>query len=236
MKIVNTKYTFHADIPEDIKFVFISDLHGCKNEPIIALLENEKPCGVLIGGDLIHDSSICANGFDLLEYSSKHFPIFVSLGNHEFEYGGDVRAEIKKRGAILLDNSHVVFKGLNIGGFSSYKSCGLSVPDTKWLGNFANLDGFKILLCHHPEYYEKHIKDLPIDLTVSGHAHGGQWRFFGRGMYAPGQGILPKYTSGLHDGRFIVCRGLGNPHLIPKINNKPEIIILEIKKQAKKEN
>jgi hypothetical protein len=84
------------------------------------------------------------------------------------------------------------------------------------------------------EYYPKYFKDMPLDLIVSGHAHGGQWRFFGRGVYAPGQGILPKYTSGLHDGRFIVCRGLGNPHLVPRINNKPEIIEIDIKTSRKK--
>ena len=97
--------------------------------------------------------------------------------------------------------------------------------------NFSNKEGFKLLLCHHPEYYSKYIKDIDVDLTLSGHAHGGQWRILGQGIFAPGQGIFPKYTSGLIDGRLIVSRGLGNTHRIPRINNKPEIINLIITKK-----
>ena len=73
------------------------------------------------------------------------------------------------------------------------------------------------------------IKPLPIDLTLSGHAHGGQWRFFGRGVFSPGQGLFPKYTSGMYDGgRFIVGRGLGNPIIIPRIFNSPEVLVIRL--------
>ena len=42
------------------------------------------------------------------------------------------------------------------------------------------------------EYYRKlGLVDLPIQLILSGHAHGGQWRIGRRGVYAPGQGLLP---------------------------------------------
>ena len=85
-----------------------------------------------------------------------------------------------------------------------------------------------MLLCHHPEYYPKYIKDLPVDLTLSGHAHGGQWRLFGRGAYAPGQGIFPKYTAGVYENRLLVSRGLGNLYIVPKINNPPEILKIKI--------
>lgn len=51
------------------------------------------------------------------------------------------------------------------------------------------------------------------------------------GVYAPGQGIFPKYTSGMHDGRFIVSRGLSERCKIPRINNKTEIIIIKLVKE-----
>lgn len=50
---------------------------------------------------------------------------------------------------------------------------------------------------------------MPIDLVLSGHAHGGQIRLFGQGLFAPGQGILPKYTSGVHEN-MIISKGLAN--------------------------
>ena len=230
-----TKHTFYADIPEDVKFIFVSDLHECEVEPILDVISSTKPHALLIGGDLVHDASSHKNGFDFLTRVCELCPTFVSLGNHERKYGENIGNEITKRGALLLDDRSTSFKGIHIGGLSSCLS-EKEVPDTSWLGDFTKPDGFKILLSHRPEYYEKYLKELPIDLTISGHAHGGQWRFFGRGLYAPGQGILPKYTSGLYDGRFIVCRGLGNPHLVPRVNNKPEIIEIDIKAQSKKEN
>ena len=72
----------------------------------------------------------------------------------------------------------------------------------------------------------EYIKKTNIDMTISGHAHGGQWRIFGRGLYAPGQGFFPKYTSGLIEDRFIVSRGLANNALLPRFFNPRELIII----------
>ena len=98
------------------------------------------------------------------------------------------------------------------------------------------LDAVNCLFCFCPLYSiadcggnPKYIKDLPVDLTLSGHAHGGQWRFFGKGIFAPGQGIFPKYTKGVYENRLIVSSGLGNQTVVPKINNPPEILKVNIK-------
>ncbi|MBQ7306303.1 MAG: hypothetical protein IJW85_08850 [Clostridia bacterium] len=69
-----------------------------------------------------------------------------------------------------------------------------------------------------------------IDLTLSGHAHGGQVRLFGRGLFAPGQGILPRLTSGWYfDRRLLVSRGLTNSAGAPRINDPCELILLHLK-------
>ena len=59
--------------------------------------------------------------------------------------------------------------------------------DKTELEDFAGEDGYKILLCHHPEYWslrDPMLRDKRIDLVLSGHAHGGQWRICGRGLFA----------------------------------------------------
>ena len=92
----------------------------------------------------------------------------------------------------------------------------------------------KILLSHHPEYYPRYLEGRNIDLIFSGHAHGGQWRipFVLNGLYAPDQGLFPKYAGGKYekDGSvMIVSRGLARETTpVPRIFNRPEIVIVNI--------
>ncbi len=92
-------------------------------------------------------------------------------------------------------------------------------------------EGYNILLSHRPEYFDVYVSS-DIDLIFSGHAHGGQFvlPFIG-GLFAPGQGFFPEYTSGAHNTdntTLIISRGLGNSLFPLRINNPPEIIIAEL--------
>ncbi len=176
-----------------------------------------------------------------------------SLGNHEYMLCGEDLELIRSTGTVVLDNSWVDLGGLSVGGLSSayYNSYSryrsgrqdryplreklsgkarqeLLIPDTSWLADLERQKGFRLLLSHHPEYYPQYLKDRKIDLILSGHAHGGQIRLFGRGLFAPGQGVLPKYTSGVFDGKMVISRGLANnAHFIPRLFNPREIVFLE---------
>ena len=92
-------------------------------------------------------------------------------------------------------------------------------------------DGFTILLSHRPEYFNVY-QNKNIDLVLSGHAHGGQFRLpFGGGVIAPGQGLFPKYDAGAYTENgttMIVSRGIGNSIIPVRINNPPEIVIIEL--------
>lgn len=92
-----------------------------------------------------------------------------------------------------------------------------------------------ILLMHQPQLAVEYAHMEP-SLIVAGHAHGGQFRIppFG-GLYAPGQGLLPKYTSGLYtvgNSRMLVSRGLGNHSFPLRLNNKPHLPIVVFEKQG----
>ena len=106
--------------------------------------------------------------------------------------------------------------------------------DAEWLNGFEAQDGYKILLCHHPEYWairEPRLAGHPIDLVVAGHAHGGQIRIAGKGLLSPGQGVLPKYTSGVHHGEhgeMVISRGLANHVPVPRLFNPRELVVLEL--------
>lgn len=235
-----------APVRQGYRIALISDTHSQFPEGLQAALAKEKPDVIAIAGDLVDCSNTLARSQNVLEFLSfcaSMAPTFYSLGNHEGEMRGrDIRAAAKT-GAVVLDNASFRYKEMNIGGFSSeYKylraSCEgekktairkKSAPDVNWLKSYAAGSGYKVLLCHHPEYYERYIRELDIDLVLSGHAHGGQIRLFGHGLFAPGQGVLPKYTSGLYDGRLIVSRGLCNTaRPIPRLWNETELVMITV--------
>ena len=229
-RFVTTEYRVEADVPRALSLVFASDLHGCPNGPIIDATADLAPDAVLVGGDFVHNYSLWESGIEFLRLAAAVAPTFVSIGNHEQKSGIDFRRRVRESGAILLDNASAGFGGIEIGGLTSASTPeGVKTPDVRFLRRFAEKDGFKLLLCHHPEYYERYIRQLDVDLTLSGHAHGGQWRFFGRGVYSPGQGLFPRYTGGVCDGgRLIVGRGLGNAVIVPRIFNPPELIVIRL--------
>ncbi len=96
----------------------------------------------------------------------------------------------------------------------------------------ADEDDFTVLLAHEPQYLPAYA-EAGFDLAFAGHAHGGQIRLpFTDGLYAPGQGILPKLASGVHkegDMTLYISRGLGNSTFPFRVFNRPEIISVELK-------
>ena len=179
-------------------------------------------------------------------------PCYVSLGNHEWMVTEEDLQLLRETGAHPLDNAWetVTRKGaqLVLGGLSSgrvsacrrLREAGLTMeaaaakkdilehspPVLDWLDAYCAAPGYHILLCHHPEYYPRYLKARGIELILSGHAHGGQIRLFGQGLYAPGQGLFPKLTSGVTDGRLAVSRGLANCQLVPRLFNPTEIVYI----------
>ena len=230
------------------KLAVASDLHGCQQEEILATLAAEKPDMILIPGDLCDDHALRDfknTAYDFLRACAEIAPTYYSLGNHElacYHKGNpwrhpipipltdEIRAHIAETGATLLENRCVSHGEMTVCGLSSGINGKKNEPDRASLASFAQQSGFRVLLCHHPEYFVPDIQKTNIDLTVCGHAHGGQWRFFGRGVYAPGQGLFPKYTAGILEGRCVISRGLGNHTLIPRIFNTPELVIVELSK------
>ena len=238
-----------ASLEKRLRVAVAADIHNCEHGCVVKALQEEKPDLILIPGDLMRDKNLRepdAAGYEFLSACAEIAPTYYSLGNHEmacYHSGNprrrtkprplddEIRARIAKTGAVLLENDCVhTDDGLCICGLTTGINGRESRPDAKAIERFAAEDGYRILLCHHPEYFEPYIKPTDIELTVCGHAHGGQWRLFGRGIYAPGQGLLPKYTVGVIDGRCVISRGLGTHTVIPRIFNRPELVIVEIEK------
>ena len=203
----------------------VTDLHDCLHKNLVERLRAESPDIILLVGDIMESSAEIA-------------PTYYSFGNHEtvgankksaqcrLDVSPEIRERITQTGVTLLHNESVLWNGIRICGLTSGQTKKENRPNEETLAEFAAAEEFRILLCHHPEYYEPYIRKTNIELTVCGHAHGGQWRFFGRGIYAPGQGFLPKYTAGVVDDRLVISRGAGDHTVVPRICNPRELVII----------
>ncbi|MBQ9085687.1 MAG: metallophosphoesterase [Clostridia bacterium] len=236
----------------------ISDLHGGDPEPVLDVLWRDPPDYILMPGDLFErldgtPDSYHRNALRLFREAAQIAPVFYSTGNHEDggvhswspgwrikvrkrEYHEDDLRQIRDSGVTMLADEFVWKDGIAFGGLCSGLIHADRAPDVQWLEEFCRVDAPRVLLCHHPEYYEPYLKHLPIDLIVSGHAHGGQWRFFGRGVFAPGQGLFPKYTFGVHDGRFVISAGLKKAGWIPRFGNPPELVYIHFTPETQWKN
>lgn len=235
-----------------------ADLHGRDGKDALCVIERMHPDFILIPGDLSNhfctapellsftEWNAYRRGMSFLRSAAGIAPVFYSLGNHEM--GGihsgrpwaqknfpayrpideSIREEIASYGVTLLDDSYVMHEGIAIGGLTSALTYEGMRPNVGFLDRFAALDAYKLLLCHHPEYYPQYLRDRAIDLTVSGHAHGGQWSFFGQAIFAPGQGLFPNLVRGVHENRLAISRGMTNSAYLPRIGVPCEVVELRV--------
>ena len=216
-------------LQEPLKLAVAPDLHSGDWEN---MLEEILTCdALLLPGDLLdRHRRNNERAFRFLKEVPELLPVYYSVGNHEVKYRDQDawRKAVRDSRAILLEDRSVRFRGISIGGLSSTLA---PPPNMNFLKRFQKQKGFRLLMCHQPEVYRDYVQGMDFDFTVCGHAHGGQIQLFGRGLYAPCQGLFPKLTHGLHDGgRMMISRGMTNSAMprIPRIGNPCELIVLSL--------
>lgn len=233
-----------------LRFVIVSDLHnkefGKDNKDLIELVKAQNPDFIAVCGDMVvrgnPDTSVMKSVLSQLKDIA---PTYCCLGNHELDSAADIdfNAEINSTGAVLLDNQIIEFGKYNdtviIGGLSDYPFYDFSAPDYNTPEHYCwdeinkkAENKFSILLHHQPEYIAGNAADSNIDIIACGHTHGGQIQIpFIGGLVAPNQGLFPKYDKGVYEfdsTKMIVCTGLGNNAIIPRINNQVEICVIDV--------
>jgi predicted MPP superfamily phosphohydrolase len=242
--------------PEEIRIVFLSDLHDCAwgedMDGLLSAVDGQRPDLVLLGGDLFSDGPSSENTVRFLEGIAGRYPCYYVTGNHEYAGGAEAFAA---RMAVLErlhiprlsgEMAEIEVKGIRL------NLCGVDDP-AAWTGGFDSAavgwasfeeqlehvsalprnSGYTILLSHRPEKYDLYCS-YDFDLVLAGHAHGGQWAVPGllNGVYAPGQGYFPKYAGGRFekDGTvMIVGRGLTRAaRRVPRFYNPPEMVVIDL--------
>lgn len=245
-----TEYEIEARVPhsfDGFTIVQISDLHNCtigeNNTKVLDKIKEAAPDIIVMTGDIIDARNTKTDvALAFAEEALKIAPCYYVSGNHEarIDYDGDVYEDFRdaliKLGVKVLENEscdivndgeEITLVGLRDGGFDY--SCTL---DDMLNEAMSENENYKILLAHRPEYFDLY---QDVDLIFSGHAHGGQARLpFIGGLFAPGQGVLPKYDGGVYeeDERcMVVSRGIGNSLFPVRINNKPEVVAVKLKRK-----
>ena len=250
MQVRCSRYTVTSPrISRPERALVLADLHQQTRDGMLARWERLSPTLVLIPGDWLESDVKRTVGRErtlaLLRALTERYPVYYSLGNHETGARGscpplaagdiprgwsartrELCEQLEALGVHVLIDRCETHGSLCIGGLSA---AGGDCVCSALLHQMAAQDGFRLLLCHHPEYYDTYVREHGLDLTVSGHAHGGQWCLFGRGLYAPGQGLLPRYTAGFYDNEhLLVSRGLAGRFPVPRLFNPREEIVLEL--------
>lgn len=236
-----TKYErITPEVTSTYNLVMLSDVHNKPFEKLVTQVAGLHPDAILVVGDIVdRHRKTYKRALPFLKACAETAPTYFSYGNHEIKFPKLSAEDITGTGVVLLDNDFITFGDLVIGGHTPYTRF-------DWLSDFEKEEGYKILMNHHPEYFKKepdgrkNFTGNPglethegIDMILSGHAHGGQWRFFNRGVLAPGQGFMAKYVRGEY-GNMIVSTGCANTAtpLIPRFFNPREILYITIRPES----
>ena len=239
------------DAFDGFRIAQVSDLHnvemGKDNERLLALLEEAKPDAIVITGDMI--ASPRNTRVDVaLRFAERALviaPCYYVTGNHEEKTAkyADLKAGLLALGVVVLEDARATIEREGevitvLGAHDPSFNADPTLPDDEAVMD-AKLkvlvredDGYTLLLSHRPELFEVYAA-YGVDLVFSGHAHGGQFRLpLVGGVVAPNQGLFPKYDAGLFsegETHMVISRGIGNSILPFRVNNRPEVVLVELR-------
>lgn len=243
--ILRTYTVASPKLTAEVRLAVVTDFHSSDNaDDVVAMVASCAPDAVLLVGDLFDDDTQnrpTERTLSLMRQLSAQYPCYYVSGNHE-AWTGEMDAlyqQTEDAGVTVLRMSSGVLavRGQRIalcGVPDPYEMVFSGAPDTEEQLRQALEDvdsaDFTVLLAHRPELLAKYAQ-FPLDLVVSGHAHGGQVRIPGvlNGLYAPNQGWFPKLAGGAYtqDGTtLIVSRGLAVRTRLPRIFNRPEVVLV----------
>lgn len=243
--ILRTYTVVSPKLTAEVRLAVVTDFHSSDNaDDVVAMVASCAPDAVLLVGDMFDDDIAnrpTERTLSLMRQLSAQYPCYYVSGNHE-AWTGEMDAlyqQTEEAGVTVLRMSSGVLtvRGQRIalcGIPDPYEMVFSGAPDTEEQLRQALEDvdsaDFTVLLAHRPELLAKYAQ-FPLDLVVSGHAHGGQVRIPGvlNGLYAPNQGWFPKLAGGAYTQggtTLIVSRGLAVRTRLPRIFNRPEVVLV----------
>ena len=128
-------------------------------------------------------------------------------------------------GVIFLDDTYV--------DMGSYCLAGIADSSLESFDAYPAFGDEKpvVMLAHEPDYVSLY-QSLGADLVLTGHVHGGQIIIPGKGgLLSPDFTFFPSLYEGIHtydSMTLIVSRGLGNSVAPVRINDYPELVVINV--------
>jgi len=258
---VDKQNLYFSDLPEQMngfKIVQLSDIHlGSfgKNPKVlketIRIIDQLQPDLLLFTGDIVNNFGDEIVGFEpYLKQLSGKYGKYAIQGNHDYGDYFNWPDTISKR-----NNLNLIKAGLTNAGFTLMQNQWqkITVKDTSFsligvenwghrpFPQYANLEvamkgiaknSFKILMSHDPAHWKaKVVPETDIQLTLSGHTHGGQFGIKFAGIEFSPIYLSEKNWGGLYqsDNQLLyVNRGLGTVGFPGRIEMRPEITLLTL--------
>lgn len=221
--------------------VQISDVHnkvfGDNNEKLLDTVEGIDADIIVLTGDLVDRRTTSFDYvFSLVErLTALNQHVYFVSGNHEWDNPNrkSLLDGLEKRNVKLLNNQHTELAigntTLNLAGVDDASTNHENLDSA-----FGNLDqeNYTVLLSHTPSMLDKH-NDIPADLILSGHTHGGQVRIpFIGALVAPDQGFFPKLEKGIYEfgtNQFLyIDSGLGTSVAPIRFLNQSQLSVIKI--------
>lgn len=236
-KPILQEYILTSDkIKRSVSFVLLSDLHATDyGEELLVMAKECSPDFAVFVGDMGDHGRAETIAKKVYGQFGKEFPCYAVMGNHEIsgKVAGTLEHFCMDHGVKILHGDSYLESGVKICGLDD-----IFIGRATWENEIKALEQvekkeFSILLSHRPDFHA-YYRESGFDLVLCGHAHGGQIRTkFINGVYAPGQGLFPKYAGGLYQlgkTKMIVGRGLVQNSL-PRWGNPPELVYIRLEKE-----
>ncbi len=231
---------------------------GKENQTLIQKVAAQHPNVIFMTGDMLdRDDARTDVVTHLISELVEIAPVYYCYGNHEYDWeakwGKSVREICSAAGATVLDIEYkdVEINGnvVRIGGYMGYwsqphmfrRTEAQKAQEYQFFSDFRHKDlpngeeTCRLVLNHIPTgWLDWHyIDSYDTGIVFSGHYHGGMIRipFIDQGVIAPYVGWWPPYTKGVFVGEKSTCilsTGLGIEHHIPRLNNPPEIVVVDL--------
>ena len=230
-------------VSSPIRLLFFSDLHGRHRSKMN--LDIWKTIDGIKGIDLtiIAGDFILARASEILphlggiERLARRAPVYAVDGNHDNRDYRALKRLLTESGVRVLDDEKLSLivngNSVDIVGLRDYmflkRKRGYDKADT--VMRRLNPDTLNICTSHQPQIFDRYSLSN-ADMFLCGHTHGGQLRLpFFPTLFAPNQGVLPKYGYGWYsqDGAaMFVSKGIGTTHFPIRFWNRPEIYVIDI--------